>query len=148
MAKEFNVTAVCMPEIHYMVNIDERLRKVKAMVDAGKYFTINRARQYGKTTTLMALENYLQGDYYVVSMDFQTFDNVKFRDANSFSQAFAKSFFKNIIMLNSKKKKTRKEIRSFRCKQERSYKRESQEQKIPKETLTQQSKKMQNAKTS
>lgn len=59
MPKEFNVTAVCMPEVHYMVNIDERLRKVKAMVDAGKYFTINRARQYGKTTTLMALENYL-----------------------------------------------------------------------------------------
>ncbi len=63
MPKEFNVTAVCMPEIHYMVNIDERLRKVKAMVDAGKYFTINRARQYGKTTTLMALENYLQGGF-------------------------------------------------------------------------------------
>lgn len=40
MPKEFNVTAVCMPEVHYMVNIDERLRKVKAMVDAGKYFTI------------------------------------------------------------------------------------------------------------
>lgn len=34
MPKEFNVTAVCMPEVHYMVNIDERLRKVKAMVDA------------------------------------------------------------------------------------------------------------------
>lgn len=26
------------------------------MVDAGKYFTINRARQYGKTTTLQALK--------------------------------------------------------------------------------------------
>ncbi len=94
MPKEFNVTAVCMPEIHYMVNIDERLRKVKAMVDAGKYFTINRARQYGKTTTLMALENYLQGDYYVVSMDFQTMSNENFKNEKTFSTAFAKSFLR------------------------------------------------------
>ncbi len=94
MPKEFNVTAVCMPEVHYMVNIDERLRKVKAMVDAGKYFTINRARQYGKTTTLMALENYLQGDYYVVSMDFQTMSNENFKNEKTFSTAFAKSFLR------------------------------------------------------
>lgn len=70
MAKVFNVTAVCMPEEHYMVNIDERLCRIKEMIDCGKYFTINRARQYGKTTTLMALEKYLQKDYLVVSMDF------------------------------------------------------------------------------
>ena len=25
MAKKFNVTAVCMPDVHYMVNIDDRL---------------------------------------------------------------------------------------------------------------------------
>lgn len=60
MSKEFNVTAVCIPEEHYMVNIDGRLKEIKSLVDASKYFTINRARQYGKTTTLMALEDYLQ----------------------------------------------------------------------------------------
>ena len=46
MAKIFNVAAVCIPEKHYMVNLDERLKKIKTMVDAGDYFTINRARQY------------------------------------------------------------------------------------------------------
>ena len=55
MAKYFNTTAVCMPKKHYMVNIDERLEEIKALVDAENYFTINCARQYGKTTILKGL---------------------------------------------------------------------------------------------
>ena len=39
-----------------MVRLDERLREIRELVDAGKYFSVNRARQYGKTTVLMALE--------------------------------------------------------------------------------------------
>lgn len=35
------------------MNIDERLKEIKELVGEGKYFTINKARQYGKTTTLM-----------------------------------------------------------------------------------------------
>ena len=44
MAKKFNVTGVCIPELHYMINLSSRLEKIKAMVDQGLYFTINRAR--------------------------------------------------------------------------------------------------------
>ena len=73
MAKVFNTTAVCIPEKHYMVNLDSRLLAIKKLVDDGKYFLINRARQYGKTTILMALSRYLKDSYYVVSIDFQTF---------------------------------------------------------------------------
>lgn len=94
MAKEFNVTAVCIPELHYMVNIDKRLDEIKKLVDGGKYFTINRARQYGKTTTLRALSRHLQKDYYVVSMDFQTFDAAKFQNGNVFALSFANSFLR------------------------------------------------------
>lgn len=47
--KVFNTTVVCIPEKHYMVNIDERVRWISALVYGGKYVTINRARQYGKT---------------------------------------------------------------------------------------------------
>ena len=36
----------------------------------GLYFTINRARQYGKTT-LNALRSYLSSDYDAISSDFQ-----------------------------------------------------------------------------
>ena len=65
MAKTFNITADCKPDKHYMVNLNTRLAAIKKMVDAGAYFTINRARQYGKTTTLRALNQYLKDDYYV-----------------------------------------------------------------------------------
>ena len=40
-----------------MVNLESRLAEIKKMIDAGKYFTINRGRQYGKTTTLNALKS-------------------------------------------------------------------------------------------
>ena len=53
--KTFTTTGVCTRERNYMVDIIDRLEKIKTMIDAGDYFTINRARQYGKTTTLAAL---------------------------------------------------------------------------------------------
>lgn len=51
MPKVFNTAAICIPQEHYMVNLDSRVREIKKLVDAGKYFMINRARQYGKKTT-------------------------------------------------------------------------------------------------
>lgn len=60
MKRCFNVTGACDPQLHYMVNLQERLEKIKTLVDSGAYFTISRARQYGKTTTLMALADYLK----------------------------------------------------------------------------------------
>lgn len=74
MGKIFNVSADCKPNQHYMVDISERLRRIKELIDRGEYFTINRARQYGKTTTLRALKRYLQEEYIVVSLDFQKLD--------------------------------------------------------------------------
>ena len=71
MAKIFNIAADCKPSLHYMVDISDRLEQIKKMIDSGQYFTINRARQYGKTTTLRALAKYLEQDYVVVSLDFQ-----------------------------------------------------------------------------
>lgn len=94
MPKVFNTTAVCFPDKHYMVDITGRLAAIKVLVDHEKYFTINRARQYGKTTTLRALSNYLQRDYYVIFMDFQTFDYSKFENSNRFSLTFAAFFLK------------------------------------------------------
>ena len=56
MEKRFNTTGACFPEQHYMVDITEQLAAIKKMIDCGDYFVINRGRQYGKTTTLNALE--------------------------------------------------------------------------------------------
>ncbi|MBO5069583.1 MAG: ATP-binding protein [Roseburia sp.] len=94
MAKVFNVTADCKPDKHYMVKLDKRLVEIKKLVDNGSYFMIHCARQYGKTTTLRALNKYLLSDYYVVLMDFQTFDAAKFENGNVFSSSFANSFLR------------------------------------------------------
>ena len=62
MSKTFNTTGVCIPEKHYMVNLESRLKEIKSLVDTDSYFVINKARQYGKTTTLRALYKYLQNE--------------------------------------------------------------------------------------
>lgn len=91
--RSFNTTGICEPEKHYMVSLEQRLAQVKLLVDEGKYFTINRARQFGKTTTLHALAEYLRQEYFVVSMDFQMqMSHAKFINENRFSLAFAKAF--------------------------------------------------------
>ena len=71
MARYFNVSAACKPELHYMVDFTDRLKQIRSMVDAWQYFTIIRARQYGKTMTLRALGRFLKEDYLVISLDFQ-----------------------------------------------------------------------------
>lgn len=60
--KTFNTEAICTPEENYMVDLADRVREISKLVDQKKYFTINRARQYGKTTTLTALERYLSDE--------------------------------------------------------------------------------------
>ena len=61
-------------------------------VDRKKYFMINRGRQYGKTTTLRALAEYLKDDYVVVALDFQAIGAEEFADAELFAGAFARIF--------------------------------------------------------
>jgi len=88
--KEFNTTAVCIPDEHYMVDLSERVQEIRKLVDDGKYFTINRPRQYGKTTTIDALCKVLQTEYEVVSLSFAGIGNAGFRTEQSFVKAFAR----------------------------------------------------------
>lgn len=93
MRKAFYVAADCKQNLHYMVNLDTRLAEIRKYVDRGEYFVLNRVRQYGKTTMLRALKEYLQDEYYVISMDFQVqMSGAKFRNENTFSVAFANAF--------------------------------------------------------
>lgn len=95
MSKIFNVNADCKPNLHYMVDIENRLNEIKILVDKGEYFVINRARQYGKTTTLRALSRFLQKDYIVVNLDFQKqMSGAKYENEKVFSVAFSKAFLK------------------------------------------------------
>ncbi len=90
MLKRFNTNGYCDPELHYMVDLTIRLQDIKKMVDEGKYFTINRARQYGKTTILTALADYLGKEYEVISLDFQTISYADFASEQSFVAAFSR----------------------------------------------------------
>ncbi|MDE7313823.1 MAG: AAA-like domain-containing protein [Eubacterium sp.] len=101
MSKTFNTSADCHPQLHYMVDLTERLEQAKEMVDAGAYFTMNRARQYGKTTMLQALGEFLKAEYVVVSLDFQMMSAAKFQNEHAFSVAFARNFIKAVEMENT-----------------------------------------------
>lgn len=94
--KEFNTTAVCVFDKHYMVDITERVNEIKRLVDAGKYFTINRARQYGKTTTLSVLRQTLQNEYIVVSLSFEGISKSNFSTEQSFVKAFCRKLKREV----------------------------------------------------
>ena len=75
MRKRFCTTGTCIPEKNYMVDISERIdRIISEYIENAQYFTINRARQYGKTTTLYLLERKLKENYIVLSLSFEAAD--------------------------------------------------------------------------
>ena len=89
MERYFNTEGQCNPDIHYMVRLEERLKKIKErFVDRNCYFVINKGRQFGKTTTLMALAEYLKEDYVVLSLDFQKMSNTNFENEHIFVLSF------------------------------------------------------------
>lgn len=90
--RKFNTEGPCIPRKHYMVDLKERIKYIRGLVDDGSYFTINRARQYGKTTVLGALARNLAGDYLVISLDFQKFSQSCFENERAFSQTFQREF--------------------------------------------------------
>ena len=65
MPKRFNTTGVCIEKKHYMVNIDNKLKKIEKLIDDELYFTINRPRQFGKTTTISQIYKRLKEEYLV-----------------------------------------------------------------------------------
>ena len=69
--KYFNVTGLCIPKKHYMVDISSKVNKIIEMVDRGDYFTINRPRQFGKTTTFNELVEELNKKYIVIKTSFE-----------------------------------------------------------------------------
>ena len=86
--KRFNVTSLCTPEEDYMVDISEKIEQIKQLVERRCYFTINRARQYGKTTTLNTLKKTLSNDYICINLSFEGIGTTMFANAQSFCQRF------------------------------------------------------------
>ncbi|MCR5573525.1 MAG: AAA family ATPase [Bacteroidaceae bacterium] len=86
MRKRFNITGSCNPERHYMVDTEKRFNAVKDLIDAGEYFTINRARQYGKTTTLRMIWRRLSNAYLIIDTSFEGVGDAVFENEATFVQ--------------------------------------------------------------
>ena len=87
--RKFNVTGLCIPEKHYMVDISNKVNKIVSMVEEGLYFTINRPRQFGKTTMMFALSKVLSDKYLVIKTSFEGIGD----DIFDTEEAFCKEVF-------------------------------------------------------
>lgn len=107
MAKRyFNTEGAYKSNIHYMVRLNNRLDTIKKLyVDREKYFVINKRRQYGKTTTLKALSEYIKDDYIVISMDFQMMSTANFADEQTFVISFTE-YIEELISSEQESMKT------------------------------------------
>ena len=88
MIKEFNTTGSCNPQMHYMVDTEQRFKAVESLIDKGKYFTINRARQYGKTTLLQTIRRRLSERYIVIKTSFEGLGDESFTNIPEFVSTF------------------------------------------------------------
>ncbi|MCL2159124.1 MAG: AAA-like domain-containing protein [Oscillospiraceae bacterium] len=89
--KKFNVTGTCVPEEDYMVDISGKITQIKKLVDNRSYFTINRARQYGKTTTLNQLHKTLPDEYICAKISFEGLGDTPFESGENFCKSFVDS---------------------------------------------------------
>ena len=101
--KRFNVTGLCVPDKHYMVDISGKLAQIRELIDDEHYFTINRARQYGKTTTLLALERALDGEYVVASISFEGLGDESFESPEVFCITFMEIVQKALTFTSAEK---------------------------------------------
>ncbi len=67
-----------------MVDVSDKLQQIMKLINADEYFTINRPRQYGKTTTLSLLRKKLIEDFLVLSLSFERLGGESFSDAKTF----------------------------------------------------------------
>lgn len=84
MERYFNVDGICYPDEHYMIDVRSRIMKMSTLVETGKYFVINRARQYGKTTLLGMLVQELKEKYSVFAISFEGIGDAAYADESTF----------------------------------------------------------------
>jgi hypothetical protein len=86
-----------------MVDIAGKLDVILAMVAKGKYFIINRPRQYGKTTTLFLLEKRLlkAEEYLPVAISFEGIGSESYSGVKSFVEAFLTQIKKALLQLKA-----------------------------------------------
>ncbi len=99
MAKKFNITGNCVSRLHYMVDISAKLVEILDLVENGEYFTINRPRQYGKTSAYYRLFALLRErpEYLAFPISFEGVGDTVFTEEKSFCQMFLRQLEKKMI---------------------------------------------------
>jgi hypothetical protein len=102
MKKEFNITGVCFPKRHYMMDTRAKMATIMDMVERGQYFIINRPRQYGKTTMLFLINTLLnkQDGYLPLEMNLQGVDEKWLESDKSFAIMFINELNKRLEYLD------------------------------------------------
>ena len=98
--KTFNVTGSCNPQRHYMVDTESRFKAVEKMIDSGAYFTINRARQYGKTTMLQTIRRKLSDKCLIIKTSFEGLGDDSFKSEESFVKMFVRKMLQELALNN------------------------------------------------
>ena len=103
--KRFNVTGTCVGMEHYMVDISKKLDEIEKLVDGKRYFVINRARQYGKTTTLFHLSNRLnkRSDLICARITFEDAGLHSFDSEKAFCEMFLQKIAKSLRFTTAEK---------------------------------------------
>jgi hypothetical protein len=91
--RAFNTMGTCDPLKHYLVDLTDKVHKIKELVNDGKHFSISKARRYGKTTTLSALKKALSKDYTVLSVSFEGLGTECFETGRAFVRTFLGPMF-------------------------------------------------------
>lgn len=73
-----------------MVDVTERVEGIRQMIERGDYFCINRGRQYGKTTTLKAIQRMLQPECLVLSISFEGLGQSNMETDEAVARTFVK----------------------------------------------------------
>ena len=95
MKRRFNVTGLCVPNMHYMADTRPQINEIfERFIEYGEYFTINRGNQFGKTTTIFLLSKLLEkkDNYLLIETSFEAVSSYIFEN----EEAFAKGFLMNL----------------------------------------------------
>lgn len=88
MAKYFNTSVTCDPKRHYMVDTTAKMKVFERLIDQKAYFTINRARQFGKSSSLNWILWNMSDRYLVIPISFETEADNNWQNEQTFFKYF------------------------------------------------------------
>jgi hypothetical protein len=82
-----------------MVDTSHKLEKIVQLIEEGEYFTINRPRQFGKTTTLSLLTDRLKAreEYLVFTISLEGVGDAPFADEQAFCPALLRFIARSVM---------------------------------------------------